>query len=791
MRIGIPPHLVCCLASLALWALAGFQSLTAQDDQESKALANFESKIRPLLEKHCIDCHSGESPKGNLDLSNSNGWKTAKVILPHDPKNSLLMTVITSEDPDVKMPPPPKDPLRNTEVLAIKEWILSGAFDPRFENATNTSSIGPRKRNRVFEITDEDRTFWAFQPISPTPGLPPQSNLTPSAKIDFLVGDLELPTASPRERIRRLFADLWGLPPSFEDVQAFEHDPSPEHWNQIVNRLLDSHHYGERWGRYWLDWVRYAETNGYERDGLKPHAWRYRDYVIEAFAKDKPYNQFIIEQLAGDQWAQSQNFNPENQPEIWREAIIATGFYRLHVWDDEPDDTTAAELDDADDVMVTIGSAFLGLTIGCARCHDHKFDPISQHDYYSLLSFMRGIDPYGLSKKGGGGRGTGKIQRYLVAESQSIAWEKDRQNQIAEKEKLLIASTDPAQRLMIEGQINALGNLIPPFDAALSVFEIGPTPKPTHVLHRGDPNSPKDLVPSRTPQILNPKIDSPNQLHRLELARWIADERNPMTARVLVNRIWQRHFGVGIVPSIDDFGRTGQLPANLPLLDYLSSELIASGWSIKHLHRIILLSESYNKTSSPRIDSEHSLYAQPQLRRLDAETIRDSILKISGQLNDKRSGPSIYPSLSQEVKDSANPVSVSMWQESPIQLQDCRSVYLIVKRSLKVPFLESLDFANSTSPTAIRTVTTTAPQALLLLNDPWMHQKAEQLSKRLQVLAGDELRKQVDHLWQLAYQRRATDEELQLALEYLDNNPQRMISLCRAILNSSEFLYVD
>jgi hypothetical protein len=185
------------------------------------------------------------------------------------------------------------------------------------------------------------------------------------------------------------------------------------------------------------------------------------------------------------------------------------------------------------------------------------------------------------------------------------------------------------------------------------------------------------------------------------------------------------------------------------------------------------------------------LYAQPQLRRLDAETIRDSILKISGQLNDKRSGPSIYPSLSQEVKDSANPVSVSMWQESPIQLQDCRSVYLIVKRSLKVPFLESLDFANSTSPTAIRTVTTTAPQALLLLNDPWMHQKAEQLSKRLQVLAGDELRKQVDHLWQLAYQRRATDEELQLALEYLDNNPQRMISLCRAILNSSEFLYVD
>jgi hypothetical protein len=264
-----------------------------------------------------------------------------------------------------------------------------------------------------------------------------------------------------------------------------------------------------------------------------------------------------------------------------------------------------------------------------------------------------------------------------------------------------------------------------------------------------------------------------------------------MTARVMVNRIWQRHFGVGIVSSLDDFGRTGQLPKNLPLLDYLAGELIASGWSIKHLHRIILLSESYSKASRPKVQSEDLQYGQPQLRRLDAESIRDSILKIAGRLNDTRSGPSIYPRLSQEVKDAANPVSVSMWQESPIELQDCRSVYLIVKRSLKVPFLESLDFANSTSPTGVRTVTTTAPQALLLLNDPWLHQQAEHLSQRIVAAAGAESLKQVELLWQLVYQRSVTDEELQLALEYLKDKPEAMTSLCRALLNSSEFLYVD
>jgi len=781
--------ILCFLGSILM--STNLAAAWSQDPSESQTNAFFETKIRPIFEKHCLECHSGIAAKGELDLSNRDGWQRSGVVKPGDPKNSLLVKVITSQDPEQRMPPGTKSPLSKSETQAIVDWISSGAYDPRVEASDDVESIGPKKRNRVFEITDEDRRYWAFQPLKTSTSNTSEDEQNASKQIDLLVGSNDLQTASPRERIRRAYLSLWGLPPTYEQVQAFEEDPSANRWATIIDELLSSHHYAERWGRHWLDWVRYAETNGYERDGLKPHAWRYRDYAIESFAKDKPYNQFIIEQLAGDQWAESQGYSPENQNELWRESIIATGFYRLHVWDDEPDDTLAAEFDDADDVMVTIGSAFLGLTIGCARCHDHKFDPISQRDYYSLLSFMRGIDPYGLSKTGGGGRGTGRIQRFLVSDEQSVEWEKERQAKIEENLKKLQDSNDPAVRLNIEGQIKSLRDMVPPFDAALSIWEPDTEPKPTFLLHRGDPHSPREQVGSRTPEILPMLGEKDGKHSRLKLAQWIADDRNPLTARVLVNRIWQRHFGVGIVASTDDFGNTGSKPSNPELLDFLASELIASGWSIKHLHRIILASDTYSKSSRPAVSNPKSIYRQPQLRRLDAETIRDTILSVSGELSDKNSGPSIYPSLTQEVKESANPVSVSTWQESPKEQQNCRSVYLMVKRSLKVPFLETLDFANSTSPTAVRTVTTTAPQALLLLNDPWIHEQAEHLASRIQREAGSDPQSQVNRLWQLAYQRNINNEELEIALQYLNDTHSRLVSLCRAVFNSSEFLYMD
>lgn len=802
----VKPYMARLFSMLLAWT--GAVACPAEEHPDRQNQSFFETKIRPLLEKHCLECHAGEDPEGGLSLENRGGWEAARVIQPGTSAKSLLFELVRAEDPDVRMPPPPHTALTKTEVSDLQQWIDRGAYDPRASSEQNTSVL--QKRNRIFEITDEDRQYWAFQPMQYPSFAPEEQRLTPSQKIDLLIArqddfpQRELNPASPRNLIRRLYLDLWGLPPTFETVADFESDPSFEQWNRRVEALLASHHYGERWGRYWLDWVRFGETNGYERDGLKPNAWRYRDYVIKAFHQDKPYDRFITEQLAGDEWAQVQGWTLKSHPQEWRDAIVATGFYRLHVWDDEPDDTEAAEFDDADDIMVTIGSAFLGMTLGCARCHDHKFDPISQSDYYSLLTFLRGIEPYGLNKKGGGGRGTGRIQRTLVPDSEIQAWEDKRQQQIAEKQAQLDSATDPAVRLAIDGEIKNLRDMAPPMDSALGVWEIGKAPKATFVLHRGDPKLPKEQVVARVPQILQPLVDvegdrvsfANSSGARLQLARWMVDPRQPLTARVIVNRIWQRHFGEGIVTTIDDFGRTGLPPSNPALLDFLALELIRSGWSIKHLHRIILATEAYRRSTQTSQEGL-SPYATPKVRRLDAESIRDSILFVSGRLGSKAAGPSVYPTLTQEVRDSANPVSLSAWQESPLQDQNCRSVYLIVKRSLRVPFLETLDFTNSTGPTGIRTVTTTAPQALLLLNDPWMQEQAAALSDRAKQDAGSGLQDRLRRLWHLVYQREPSEEEIQDAVTYIgdeqaqDAQGERWIRLCRTLLNSSEFLYMD
>lgn len=795
---------------------------------ENAQLAFFETKVRPLLEKHCLECHSGDAPKGDLSLDSARGWRSAGVIEPQRSQGSRLYEVVLSEDSDERMPPPPAMGLSDREKDVLRAWIDSGAFDPREgkEGDSGEMPAGPKKRPRVFEITDTDLSHWAFQPLrrldSDDPALREiRLSQSPSDIIDALLktkGDL----AAPRTRLRRLFYDLWGLPPTYAQVQAFEQDSSEVKWNRMVDELLESRSYAERWGQYWLDWVRYAETNGYERDGVKPNAWRYRDYVIDAFERDKPYDRFLLEQLAGDLLIKEQGLSVESHEQQWRESMVATGFFRLHVWDDEPDDTLVAEYDDADDVMVSIGSAMMGLTIGCARCHDHKFDPISQRDYYSMLAYFRQIEPYGLSKKGGGGRGTGRIQRSLVPEAQTRAWEEDRQRAIAETQKTLDAASDPAIRLDLDGKIRQLRDKVAPFDSALSVWEVEGPQRETFVLHRGDPNSPREAVTAAIPEVLVRTARSENSGigggdaggGRLAFAKWMVDAKNPLTARVIVNRVWQRHFGEGIVPSIDDFGATGLPPQNLPLLDYLASELIRSGWSLKHLHRIILRTQAYQlsipDSKSNRDDSDAAIvsesiamhsskelrrYESPQLRRLDAEAIRDSILFVSGKLGGKRSGPSVYPTLTQEVRDTANPVSVALWQDSPKEEQNCRSIYLVAKRSLRVPFLEVLDYPGGTAPTVVRSVTTTAPQSLLLLNDPWMTEQAAALNERIHKLVGrDDVEARIDQLWYLVYQRKPDEFERAEAIAYLKNAPDgagRWVSLCRVLLNSSEFLYMD
>lgn len=777
-------------------------SMPARGDER---ITFFENRIRPLFERACVECHSGDEASGGVRLTDRVGWVDAGVVEPGRPAASRLLDVLRTDDPDERMPPPDSgETVSAAEIRDIEAWITAGAYDPR--DGIEAAHAGPKLRNRVFEITAEDDAWWAFQPLAVPEFTPAEARLTASDKIDLLVrrGIATLPVAepaardgsdgprswaaslpsrpaTPRELVRRLFFDLWGLAPRPEAVAAFSADPSDHAWRCLVDELLASYHYGERQAQHWLDWVRYAESNGYERDGVKPNAWRYRDYVIHSFATDKPYDEFVIEQLAGDEWAAVQGWSPDHEPERWRESIIATGFLRLHQWDDEPTSSEQAELDDADDVLVTLSSAFLGLTVGCARCHDHKYDPLSQRDYYSMLAFLRGIDPYGQPISGGGSRGTGEIQRILGATP---------------------AATPLPER-------------------ALAVVEL-PQPKATFVLHRGDRESPRDEAQPLPPGILRDRAaEFPSVTpvagssgRRLALARWLVDPRHPLTARVLANRIWQLHFGMAIAPSPDDFGRTGIPPSNKPLLDFLARELVESGWSVRHLHRIILCSHVYRMTSRAEdaglaaVDPDARFIWRQSIRRLDAEAIRDTLLALSGHLGKKRSAPSVYPALSEEVRAAANSASFN-WPESPLDEQDCRSIYLIVKRSLPVPFLETLDRGTMAAPTVVRPVTTTAPQALLLLNDPWVHRQAERLLARVSRETGADDSLRLRRLWQLVLQRDPSADEIAAGVAFLaeqagvaatDGAPASARdaaasaawqSLCRAIMTCNEAVYVE
>ena len=691
--------------------------------------------------------------------------------------------------------------------------ILGGAVAVGPLEATDQ---GPSLRSRPFIITEADRAHWAFQPVHrpTTPaGTHPIDHLLQARRRQE--GLKANPPATPREQVRRAHLDLLGLPPSPEIVAEFERHPTDAAWARLVDRLLESPQYGERWGRHWLDLVRYAESNGYERDGPKPHAWRYRDYVIDSFNADKPYDRFVREQIAGDELAEAAiRTAPTLAPE-WRASLVATGFHRLHTWDDEPDDTAAAEFDDLDDMLSTTGMAFLGLTVGCARCHDHKFDPLSQADYYSLLGFLRNIDGYGQQHTGGGGRGTGKITRPLATETEWSHWRARHDGRLADLRQRLARAADTGARQAAEAELKRAESEPAPFDFALAVAENGPKPRATRILLRGDVRTPgAEVAPAfpaifgrPTPPAPERPADAASTGRRMQLAEWIADPRHPLTARVLANRVWQHHFGTGLVPTPDDFGFTGLPPSHPELLDHLASELVAGGWRLKALHRHIMTSRAYRMSSRGRAaskDAANRLVWRQNLRRLDAEAIRDSILAISGRLNLARGGPSVFPTLPHEVHTTQDSAGKG-WQDSPPAEQDRRSVYLVVKRALKVPLLECFDAANGTAPTGQRPSTTVAPQALMLLNDPWIQDQAAAFADRVAREAGPDPERQIARAFSLALQRRPSPPERRAARSLLkdqaalvaagrefdpgtDARHRALVSLCRGLLNLNEVL---
>jgi len=736
-----PSHRRSGAAALAVGLVVAAGAVAGSAEPE----AFFESRIRPLLERVCVECHAGPDAAAGLRLTDRAGWEDSGAIVPGDPAASRLLARVRSTEPHERMPPPDSGaPLSPAEIGDVERWIAAGALDPR--TAGDEKPAGPALRPRPFAITAADEDWWAFQPID-VPALPGAEAALPAAeKIDRLVarglervpGLAPSPPATPRELVRRATFDLHGLPPTPEAVAAFAADPSLAAWRRLVDDLLASRRHGERWGRYWLDWVRYAETNGYERDSDKPDAWRYRDYVIDAFATDLPFDRFVVEQLAGDEWADEAAL-PADDARRDR-ALVATGFLRLHQWDDEPANALQADFDDADDVLGTIGSAFLGLTISCARCHDHKYDPLAQRDYYALLASLRGIEPYGKPHTGGGSRGRGRIQR----------------------------------------PVGAAGGAL-----ALAVVEL-PEPPETFVLHRGDAGSPLERVEPGVPAILAPRLPPPpirpiggSSGRRLALARWITSPAHPLTARVIANRVWQRHFGTGIVATPDDFGTTGALPTNQPLLDYLALDFIQNGWSAKRLHKQIMLSTAYRQSAqsneaAAKIDPENKLLWRMNLRRLDAETLRDSIMAAAGKLDITAGGPPIQLEMR---PDGLQVVS----SKEPENAKWRRSIYLTHRRTYPMSFLGVFDYPIIDTNCTRRVPSATPLQSLTMLNDSFIWQASDALAKRAA--------NNVDEAYLLTLSRKPTPAERDLAAGFLQKMP--FPSLAQVLLSSNEFLYVD
>ena len=546
------------------------------------------------------------------------------------------------------------------------------------------------------------------------------------------------PEADRVTLIRRLTYDLTGLPPTPEEVDAFLADAAHDAYERLVDRLLASPQYGEHWARHWLDLVRFGETNGYERDSAKPFAWRYRDYVIDAFNRDKPYDQFVREQLAGDE------IDPGSA-----ESLIATGFYRLGIWDDEPADRPQARYDTLDGIISTTGQVVLGMTVNCARCHDHKVDPIPQRDYYRLLAFFIDVThPDGKNlKKVESGAGS-RIEVMSVAE---------------------------------RGNAQA------------------------HVLLRGSPALVGPPVEPGVPEVLDAGSGSfaRGRGKRRALAEWLTDPRNPRTARVLANRLWQYHFGRGIVPTPNDFGKLGEPATHPELLDWLAAEVVANGWQIKPMHRLIVLSSAYRMSSRATpaelaADPSNRWFWRFPMRRLTAEEVRDSMLAVSGVLRYKAGGPSVYPPIPREVL-AGQSVPGSGWKTSPPDEAARRSIYVHVKRSLLVPILAVHDAADTDSSCPVRYTTTVPTQALGMLNGEFANEQAVHLADRLRREAPGDLAAQVRRAIRLTAARDPDKDEVRGDVEFVRTLMDRsrlderaaLSQYCLMILNANAFLYLD
>ena len=571
--------------------------------------------------------------------------------------------------------------------------------------------------------------WWAFEAVErpPVPVLEGRDGLAP---IDSFVrarlvenGMVPASQAGPGVLIRRLHHDLTGIPPTAEEVSSFVSGQSGKSYDELVDELLSSSLFGERWARHWLDVVRYAETNGYERDAVKPNIWKYRDWVIGAFNRDMPYDQFVREQLAGDELAGRTEH-----------SVIATGMLRAGTWNDEPNDPQEYIYERLEDMVDVVSTAFLGITVRCARCHDHKFDPIPQRDYYRLAgAFWPGaIEPRDGKLMGGPSESELGVKGVF-------GWTDIRK--------------DPAVLHLLEnGEIHRKAEVVAPgFLSLVPVLDVPMNP---------------------------PQPEWKTTRRRAQLAGFIVDRRNPLTARVMVNRIWQVLFGYGIVRTPNNFGRKAAPPSHPELLDWLAFEFMENGWKIKPLIRKIVLSETYRQSSlhpeaeaHSRTDADNMSLWKQNRRRMDAEALRDSMLAVSGELNRKMGGPSFYPVMPPETLEGFSRKEKA-WKESSPQERKRRSVYMFSKRHLLLPLMTAFDFPNSEKPCGRRNVTTVAPQALAMLNNQFVHDRSERLANRI-AARGLNGQKAVEEAWRLVLARDPAGVELDMALSHYAKQKRR------------------
>ncbi len=720
------------------WAVAGlFSSLAIGADLE------FNRDIRPILSNACFKCHGPdpERRQGDLRLDTAEDATANRggspAIKPGEPDGSEVVRRVTSTDADSLMPPADSGlALKPEQVETLREWIRQGA---RYQQ------------------------HWALAPIQ-RPALPPvqQADWVRNPIDQFVLARLEAanlapsPQADPYTLIRRLYLDLLGLPPSLDQIDAFVNDPAADAFERLADRVLASPHYGERWGRHWLDQARYADTNGYTIDSDRS-LWPYRDWVINALNRDLPFDRFTIEQLAGDLL-----------PEATRDQRIATGFHRNTLVNQEGGtDAEQFRNEAVVDRVNTTGAVWLGLTIGCAQCHSHKYDPISQREYYQLFAFFNsGQDVNSI---------TPTLSIASDEQTQQLA-ELDQQITAAKAE---LAKCEEADRAKLEATLKAreterkkLASSIP----TTMVMADLPNPRQTHVLIRGDFLRKGEPVQPDVPAVL-PRLPEASGPHtRLDLARWLVDPHHPLTSRVTVNRVWMRYFGRGLVETENDFGMQGTLPTHPELLDWLAAEFKDGGWSFKRLHRLIVTSATYRQASHVRPDLEaadplNKLLARQVRLRVDAETVRDLSLGVSGLLNPTIGGPSVYPP--QPAGVYAFTQRQAAWPTSTGADRYRRSLYTFFMRSAPYPTLTTFDAPNFNQTCTRRARSNTPLQSLTMANDGAMFELAQAFGRRLLTPRGESDSAQLQRGFRLALSRPAEPAELERLAAYLDQRRRR------------------